>query len=127
MPDEIKADPTQAITQEAQLAAENMASGVEETPTIDADADYEAAQQFSVSEIDRTGAGAEAAEAATAPKFELTQPQETKAVAQPTGNPDDFQQMARDLASDTGGDPVSNVSDDLMKKALDMGKPGKSD
>ena len=127
MPDEIKPDPTQAVTQEAELAAENMASGVEETPTIDVDADYEAAQQFSVSEVDRTGAGAEAAEAATAPKFELTQPQETKTVAQDTSDPANYEEMAKDLASDTGGDPVSNVSDDLMQKALDMGKPGKSD
>ena len=122
MPDEIKADPTQAITQEAQLAAENMASGVEETPTIDADADYEAAQQFSVSEIDRTGAGAEAAEAATAPQFEVSEPEETTTKAQPTGNPDDFLAMASDAASTT--EDVSNVSDDLLKKALDMGKPG---
>lgn len=127
MPDEIKPDPTQAVTQEAELAAENIASGVEETPSIDTEADYEAAQQFSVSEVDRTGAGAEAAEEATAPEFELTQPQETKTVAQDTSDSADYDEMAKDLASDTGGEPVSNVSDDLIEQALDMGKPGKSD
>lgn len=128
MPDEeVKPDATQATTQEAQLAAENMATGVEETPTVDFDADYEAAQQFSVSEVDRTGAGAEAAEAATAPKFEVPEPEETRTEAQPTGNPSDYQQMARDIGSTTETEPVSNVSDDLLQKALDMGKPGQSD
>lgn len=126
MPDEVKPDPNQAPTQDAQLTAENIAAGVEQAPAVDVEADYEAAQQFSVSEIDRTGAGAEAAEATTTSQFEVSEPEETTTEAQPTtGNPDDYMKMASDVASTTEG--VSSVSDDLLKKALDMGKPGQSD
>jgi hypothetical protein len=63
MTDEVNPNPNQATTQEAQLAAENMASGVEAKPTVDFDADYAAAQEFSVSDVDRTGEGAAEAEA----------------------------------------------------------------
>lgn len=122
MTDEVKPDPKQAPTQDAQLAAENMLSGAESMQAVDFDADYEAAQQFSVSEIDRTGEGAAAAEAATAPQFEVSKPEETKLEAQPTGNPNDYLEMAKDVNTTT--EPVSNVSDDLLHKAFDMGKPG---
>jgi len=67
MPDEVKPDPNQAQTQDAELVAESVAAG-EEKPRYRCRG-YEAAQQFSVSEVDRAGAGAEAAEA-TAPQFE---------------------------------------------------------
>lgn len=122
MPEEVKPDPTQATTQEAQLAAENMLSGQEETQAVDFDADYEASKEFSVSDVDRTGEGAAAAEAATAPQFEVHQPEETKIEAEPTGNPADYMEMAKGAVSTD--QPVSNVTDDLVKKALDMGKPG---
>lgn len=122
MPDEVKPDPNQAQNQDAELVAQSIAAGEEQAPVIDVEADYEAAQQFSVSEVDRTGAGAEEAEAATAPQFEVSEPEETTTKAQPTGNPDDFLAMASDAASTT--EDVSNVSDDLLKKAFDMGKPG---
>ena len=129
MTDEVKPDPKEATTQEAQLAAENMASGVEETPAVDFNADYEAAQQFSVSDVDRTGGGAAAAEATTAPHFQVSQPQETETAAQATGNPSDYLDMAEDVAEDVGSQTeagTGNVDDDLIDKALDMGKPGSS-
>ncbi|MBV9388859.1 MAG: hypothetical protein JOZ78_20745 [Chroococcidiopsidaceae cyanobacterium CP_BM_ER_R8_30] len=53
MPDEVKPDPKQATTQDAELAAEGMASGKEQTPNVDVNADYEASKQYSVSDIDR--------------------------------------------------------------------------
>jgi hypothetical protein len=53
MPEEIKPDPKQAPTQDAQLAAENMVAGEEETPVINVEKDYEASKQFSVSDVDR--------------------------------------------------------------------------
>ncbi len=56
---------------------------------VDFEADYTVAQQFSVSEIDRTDEGKIAAEAATAPKYEIPEPKETKTEVQLTGNPDD--------------------------------------
>lgn len=126
MTDEVNPNPNQATTQEAQLAAENMASGVEEKPTVDFDADYAAAQEFSVSDADRTGEGAAAAEAATAPQFQVSQSEETKIVAEPTGDPSDYMEMAEDVGSQTEAG-TGNVSDDLIKKALDMGKPGSSE
>ena len=122
MPDEIKPDVQQASTQEAQLAAENIASGQEKAATVDFDADYAAAQQFSVSDIDRTDEGAEAAEAATKPQFEVSEPEETKTAANSTGNPADYLEMAKDVKS--GTEAVTSVSDDLLKKALEKGQPG---
>lgn len=97
MPDEVKPDPKQAPTQDAQLAAENMTSGQEKAPTVDVEGDYEASKQFSVSDIDRTGEGAKAAEAATAPDLQVAKPEETKTEAKPTGNPDDYKEMAKDV------------------------------
>ena len=126
MTDEVNPNPNQATTQEAQLAAENMAIGVEAKPTVDFDADYAAAQEFSVSDVDRTGEGATVAEAATAPQFELSQPEETKIVAEPTGDPSDYLDMAKDIG-DQAEAGTGNVGDDLIKKALDMGKPGSSE
>lgn len=97
MPDEVKPDPKQATTQEAELVAESVNAGEEQAAVIDVEADYEAAQQFSVSDVDRTGAGAEAAAAATGSQSEASEPEETKTVAQPTGNPDDYLGMASDV------------------------------
>ena len=102
MPDEIKPDPKQAPTQDAQLAAENMTTGQEAAPAVDFDADYAAAQQMSVSDIDRTGEGAKAAEEATRPQLEVAEPEETKTEAEPTGDPADYVEMAKDVTSDIG-------------------------
>jgi hypothetical protein len=124
MADTIKPNPNEATTHDAQLAAENMASGDEKLQQVDFDADYAAAQQFSVSEVDRTPEGAAAAEAATATKFEVPETEERKTEAQPTGNPDDY----LDLAKEVGGsrsEGVSNVSDDLIQQAIEKGQPKK--
>ncbi|MBD0387409.1 MAG: hypothetical protein ICV54_13025 [Nostoc sp. C3-bin3] len=121
MPDEVKPNVNEAPTHDAQLAAENIASGEEKAPNVDFDADYATAQQFSVSEVDRTGEGAAAAEAATAPKYKTSQPAETTTQAQSTGNPDDFAELAKEVGnSKTEG--VTNVSDDLVKQALEKGE-----
>ncbi|BAY63965.1 hypothetical protein NIES22_40550 [Calothrix brevissima NIES-22] len=121
MPDEVKPNVNEAPTHDAQLAAENIAAGEEKAPTVDFEADYAAAQQFSVSEIDRTGEGAKAAAEATAPKFEVPKPEETRLETQPTGNPDDYADMAKDIAgSRTEG--VASIDDDLVQKALEKGQ-----
>jgi len=99
MPEEIKSNPNETPTQDAQLAAENIAEGEEKAPTVDFDADYAAAQQYSVSEIDRSGEGAMAAEKATQPKFQVSETEETKTEAKPTGNPSDYMDMAKDVNS----------------------------
>lgn len=100
MPEEIKSNPNEAApTQDAQLAAENIASGAEKAPTVDVDADYAAAQQYSVSEIDRSGEGAVAAEKATQPENQVSDPGETKTETKQTGDPSDYKDMAKDVTS----------------------------
>ncbi|MBD2495208.1 hypothetical protein [Nostoc sp. FACHB-280] len=124
MADTIKPNPNEATTHDAQLAAENMASGEEKLQKVDFDADYAAAQQFSVSEIDRTPEGEAAAQAATAPKLEVPEAEDRSTEAQPTGNPDDYLELAKEVGrSDNEG--VSNVSDDLVKQAIEKGQPKK--
>lgn len=54
MPDEVKPDPKQATTQDAELAAEEIASGEEKASNVNVEADYEASKQFSVSDVDRS-------------------------------------------------------------------------
>ena len=124
MPDEVKPNLAEASTQDAQLAAENIASGQEKAPAVDAEADYKAAQQYSVSDVDRTAEGKAAAEAATAPKFEVSKQEETKTQAQPTGNPDDYMNMAKDVGNSANKD-ATNVTDELVEEALKKGQPGK--
>ncbi|MEH1915001.1 hypothetical protein [Nostoc sp.] len=118
---EVKPNLNEASTQDAQLAAESIASGEEKAPTVDFDADYAAAQKFSVSEVDRTGKGEASAESATAPKYQTSKPQETKPQTQSTGNPDDFLESAKEVGNSETGD-ATNVSDDLVKQALEKGE-----
>ena len=99
MPEEIKSNPNETPTQDAQLAAENIATGAEKAPTVDVDADYAAAQKFSVSELDRSGKGAMAAEKVTQPEFQVSESEENQAAAKPTGDPADYMDMANDANS----------------------------
>ena len=109
---------------DAKLAQEAIAMGEEKAQKVDVEADYAAAQQFSVSEIDRAGEGAKAAEEATGHQFELSQPETTTIVAESTSDPADYAEMAKDVSPASLG--AANVTDDLVKKALDMGRPSES-
>ncbi|HLO88952.1 MAG TPA: hypothetical protein VK203_28645 [Nostocaceae cyanobacterium] len=122
MAEKVKPNPNEATTHDAKLAAEQMARGEEKAPKVDFDADYAAAQEFSVSEIDRTPEGEAAAAAATAPQYAVPTPEETKTEAQPTGNPDDYLAMVEDIQANRD-EAVTNVSDDLVQQALEKGKP----
>ncbi len=53
MSEEIKPNPQEAPTQDAQLAAENILASEQKTITVDLDADYEASKEFSVSDVDK--------------------------------------------------------------------------
>lgn len=99
MPDEVKPNANEAPTHDAQLAAENIAAGEEKAPKVDFEADYAAAQQYSVSEIDRSGEGAMAAEKATQPQFQVEESEAAKTEAKPTGNPSDYMDMAKEVNS----------------------------
>ncbi|HEY9858382.1 MAG TPA: hypothetical protein V6D16_02670 [Candidatus Obscuribacterales bacterium] len=106
---------------DAMQATEEIAGGEQKAPKVDVDADYEASKEYSVSDVDRSGQGADAAAAATAPEHELHAAEETKFEAEPTGDPGDFREMAQDLrpeAANTGD------SHDLMQKAIEKGQPG---
>ncbi len=54
MSEELKVDPKQAVGQEAELAAQNMAEGKEDIPQVDVDKDYEASKEYEVSDIDKS-------------------------------------------------------------------------
>jgi hypothetical protein len=121
MADKIKPNVNEATTHDAQLAAENMASGKEKTPKVDFESDYAAAQEFSVSEIDRTNAGEGAAKAATQPQQKVSPTPETKSETASTGNPKDYLEMAEEVGG-SRNEAVTNVSDDLVEKALQKGR-----
>ncbi len=97
MAEELNVDPKQAVGQEAELAAQNMAEGKEATPEVDVEADYQASKEYSVSEVDRSEAGSQSATQATAPKYEIPEAKERRSVAEPTANPDDYREMAKDV------------------------------
>ena len=97
MSEELKVDPKQAVGQEAELAAQNMVEGTEKAPDVDVEADYEASKEYSVSDVDTSGAGAQAAKEVTAPKQEMPEAKERRSVAEPTGNPEDYRQMAEEV------------------------------
>jgi hypothetical protein len=84
-------------TYDAQMLAEEIAEGKQETPKVNVEADYEASKQYSQSEIDQTPAGTQAAEKATAPKFDIPEASEQKQEPQPTGDPADFREMAKEV------------------------------
>lgn len=116
---------TENQTHDAQLAAEEVASGDRPEPKINVSADYEAAQEFSTSSIDGTEAGKEAAEEATAPQFEVHRPEEVEistSTLDSTGDPNDFKDLAKEVNPMSG--TAGNVDDDLVKKAIELGKPG---
>ncbi|NJK67184.1 MAG: hypothetical protein HC789_09395 [Microcoleus sp. CSU_2_2] len=118
---EVSTESNNSQTFDAQQIAENVEAGEQKLPQVDVSADYEASKEFSVSEIDRTSAGAEAAAAATAPKFAIPAPQEIPMPADAKGNPDDFLSMAKEV-NPTGA--PGNVTDDLVQKAIELGTPG---
>ncbi|WP_071189642.1 hypothetical protein [Trichormus sp. NMC-1] len=124
MSDKVQPNPSEAPTHDAQLAAEQIVSGEKKAPKVDFEADYASAQQFSVSEIDRTGEGKTAAETATAPKYEIPEQEETKTETQSTGNPDDYVEMAKEIGA-SKIEAVTIVSDDLVQQALQKGEAAK--
>jgi hypothetical protein len=108
---------------DAQQLAADIATGEQKAPKVNISEDYEASKEFSTSSVDQTGAGVEMAQAATAPQYELSEPEATSTTAEPTGNPDDYRDMAREVVPHAAG---GNVTDELVQKALELGEPGQS-
>ncbi len=118
---------TESQTQDAQRTAEAITAGDRPAPKVDVSADYEAAQEFSTSSFDKSGEGEAAAEAATAPQFEVHSAEETQLATdahpdEPTGNPADYLGMAKEVSHGAGA--TGNVDDDLINRAIELGKPG---
>ncbi|MBW4661046.1 MAG: hypothetical protein KME15_20405 [Drouetiella hepatica Uher 2000/2452] len=83
---------------DAEQLKEDISKGETKKLKVDLDADYELSKEFSVAEVDKTDAGAEAAAVATENKFELTESQPVQPQsAEPTGNPEDFLKMAKEI------------------------------
>lgn len=109
-----------AQTYDAKQVTEEIATGEQQAPSVNVEADYEASKKFSASELDKRGQGAEAAAAATAPEHELPQPEEPQRSAAVTGDPSNYREMAKEVGhQSTSG----NVSDDLVQKAIEKGQP----
>ena len=110
---------------DAQQTVEEIQEGDRKAPTANVEADYEASKQFSTSPIDQTQEGTDAANAATASQFELPEPDESLSNSQldATGNPDDYQQMAREIDSIPDGAKSASVGS-LYEKAMEKGKAG---
>ncbi|MEC4882815.1 MAG: hypothetical protein SAL70_15990 [Scytonema sp. PMC 1070.18] len=122
--EKVQPNPSQAPTHDAQLAAENVESGQEKAPTVDMEADYQAAQQLSVSDVDRSGEGAKAAEKATASKYNLNESQQTNTQTKQTGNPEDYVEIAKEVGG-SRNEAATNVNDDLINKAKEKGQSKK--
>ena len=120
---EVNSDLNPSQSYDAEQVSEEIAEGSLPTPKVDVSADYEASKEFSVSDIDRTDEGEKAAQAASAPAFEVHQTETTPAKAEPTGDPSDFLNMAKSITHDQGA--TGNVSDDLIHKAIEKGQPSK--
>jgi hypothetical protein len=115
MTDEVKPNPSEAPTHDAQRVAESIASGDTKAPEVNFDADYAAAQQLSQGVV---------VEADTTPEDEKFEPEPTKTEIQSTGNPDDYLELAKEVGA-SKNEAVTTVSDDLVQKALEKGQPKK--
>lgn len=105
---------------DAQQASEAISQGEQKSPHVNVEADYEASKQFSVSDIDRSGEGSQAAEKATAPQLKVPQPEEHSSEATSTADPQSYREMAKDI---NPAAPKSPDSDNLVQKAVEKGKP----
>ena len=94
---EIKPDMEDSASYDAQQVSEEITSGEHEAPQVDVSEDYERSKEYSVSGVDQGGAGAQAAEAATKPDFNVNAPGETEHESKATGNPDDYRDLAKDV------------------------------
>jgi hypothetical protein len=114
-------------TYDAEQMTEEIQNGDRPAPQVDVSADYEASKELSVSEIDQTGEGAKAAEAATAPNLKVPKAEDTTSkAAADDSDPNDYLEMAQDVNPISGNRENVGVNDDLVKKAIKRGEPGQS-
>lgn len=119
MSEEVQVNPQEVATEDARLLAENIAEGKEKAPKVDFEADYAAAQEMSVSNIEPPEADTEADREIDAKLAEKSEDEKVDGFV--TGNSDDYLEMANEIV--TPNEAVAEIDDDLIKKALDLGKP----
>ncbi len=106
---------------DAEQLTEEIQAGEQKAPKVNVEADYEASKEYSVSDIDRSGEGANAANKATAPEHKVPEAKPIETHAEPTGDPSDFKNMAHDLRPDSA---AAGDRDELVQKAFQKGQPG---
>lgn len=102
---------------DAEMLKEAIAEGDTKDISVDVGADYAAAQDMSTGIVD-----AAEAEALGAPDFEVSTPAQVSVPTMSANDQIDYTDMAKDMNPSGAG--AGNVTDDLVKKALDLGKPG---
>jgi hypothetical protein len=101
---------------DAEMLKEAINEGDTKEISVDVGADYAAAQDMSTGSVN-----AAEAEAIVAPDFEVSTPAQVAVPTMSANDQIDYTDMAKDI-NPTGG--AGNVTDDLVKKALDLGTPG---
>ncbi|PZV13501.1 MAG: hypothetical protein DCF22_10570 [Leptolyngbya sp.] len=102
---------------DAEMLKEAISEGDTKGLSIDVGADYESAQDMSTGSVD-----ADEAEAIVAPDFEVSTPAQVAVPTMSANDQIDYTDMAKDI--NPAGSAAGNVTDELMKKALDLGTPG---
>lgn len=102
---------------DAEMLKESIADGDTKGLSVDVGADYAAAQEMSTGSVD-----ASEAEAIVAPEFEVSTPAEVSVPTMSANDQIDYTDMAKDI--NPAGSGAGNVTDELMEKALNLGKPG---
>ena len=105
---------------DAKQLTEEIQAGEQKAPKVNVEADYEASKEYSVSDIDRSGEGAKAANEATAPEHKMPEAKTIETHAEPTGDPAEFKNMAREIRPDS----AAGDRDELIQKAFQKGQPG---
>lgn len=115
---EVKPDWENTENFDAEVVKEAISEGDQPEPKADVSADYEAAKEMSGGIVDE-----ETAEKMVKPQLEMPKPMETKSVSKSDSNPEDYTEMAKDVSPAPKG--ASNVTDDLVEKAIDKGQSAK--
>lgn len=100
---------------DAEVVKEAISEGDQKAPEVDVASDYDAAKELSTGIVD-----AKTAEEMVKPQFEVEDPESVVTGAESSQSPD-FAEMAKEVNQAPGG--VSNVTDDLVEKAIAKGKP----
>ncbi|MBF2026997.1 MAG: hypothetical protein IGS48_09560 [Oscillatoriales cyanobacterium C42_A2020_001] len=100
---------------DAEVVKEAISEGDQKAPEVDVAADYDAAKEMSAGIVD-----AKTAEELVKPQFEVESAESVVTGVESNQSPD-FMEMAKEVSQAPGG--ASNVTDDLVEKAIAKGKP----